>query len=74
MTRDLTEDQFRAALKRHGFGLLLGSWITSREKPSLWVGIRLKKRRGQWEIDRRASLAKAIKLFAEHKEKTNAQT
>lgn len=60
--RDMTKREFRAALRRHGWGQAL-MWITGTDKQGHTVGVgfvlRKKGSRG-WMVDRRASLAKAI--------------
>lgn len=63
--RDMTDHEFYDALKRRGYKIVL-LWITRPADSSLSVGLVAKKRRGQWGINKRASLAKAIRLFKEH--------
>lgn len=56
--RDLTDRQFRAALRVRGWHFILG-WIDIGNGVS--VGAVLTRKRGGWKLDKRASLAKAIR-------------
>lgn len=74
MTRDMTDNQFRAALKRHGFRFVIG-WI---DRPAdaggnrLSVGVTMKRVGKAWKLDKRSSIAKAIREFAEFDRKKGA--
>jgi hypothetical protein len=57
--RDMTRAQLTEILRRRGWRLILGSWIDIGGGTSIGI-IRTRKRSG-WKIDRRASLAKAIR-------------
>lgn len=56
--RDLTDRQFRAALRARGWRIVLG-WIDLSNGTS--IGVILTRKRGGWKLDKRASLAKAIR-------------
>jgi hypothetical protein len=61
MTRDLTEAQFQAALKRSGFKVIGGIWLRDTTTPSMGIySMVFRKRRGRVRLWRRGSLAKAI--------------
>ena len=57
--RDMTRKEFSAAMKRHGFYIVL-FWICSRAKPEKSIGVVCSMK---GKIHRRATLAKAIKEF-----------
>lgn len=62
MTRDMTKPEFRAALKRNGFRVVL-FWLDRPgvEGPSIGIIIDQKGR-----VYRRATIAHAIREFAKH--------
>jgi len=61
--RDMSRREFHAALARRGWRISL-LWIVGMRDAdghSMGVGLVMSKKRGEWKIDRRASLAKAIR-------------
>lgn len=58
MARDITASQFRAALDRHGFRWALFGVQINR---AVTIGAILSRRDGEWKLDRRATLAKALR-------------
>jgi len=61
-TRDMTRAQLAEILRRRGWRLVLGGWIDIGGGCS--IGVIMTRKRGGWKIDRRASLAKAIREAA----------
>lgn len=57
--RDMTRAQLTEILRRRGWRMVLGSWIDIGGGTS--IGIIMTRKRSGWKIDRRASLAKAIR-------------
>ena len=60
-TRDMTQSEFRDALRRHGWTQTL-LWISGIDRQTgntCGVGMVMTRKRGGWKFDRRATLAKA---------------
>jgi hypothetical protein len=57
--RDMTRAQLTEILRRRGWRMVLGSWIDIGGGHS--IGMVMTRKRSGWKIDRRASLAKAIR-------------
>lgn len=65
--RDMTDAEFTAALKRRGWSWVMG-WVNIPKQDgrgSLGVGCVMKRSGGKWVPDKRATLAKAIKMAEE---------
>ena len=61
--RDMTDSEFKAALKRRGWSWVMG-WVDIPKQDgrcSLGIGCIMKKKAGKWVVDKRATLAKAIR-------------
>ena len=57
--RDMTRAQLTEILRRRGWRMVMGGWIDIGGGTS--IGTVMTRMRGGWKIDRRASLAKAIR-------------
>lgn len=68
--RDMTEAQFRAALKRNGFTLIAGSWVEHKDFPNSWFGLILDPR--TFKVRRRTSLSHALRKLDELRAKQKA--
>ena len=74
MTRDLTDRQFLAALKRHGFGRpVLGGWVEHPDCPNRSFGLRLRQSRSGWTLDKRGSLKKLLADLAAERANTERE-
>lgn len=66
-TRDMTDREFKAALKRRGFEprLILGGWVQHAEFPGTSFGLVYNNK--PFKLARRASLAKLIRDVERHR-------
>jgi hypothetical protein len=63
----MTDSEFKAALKRRGWSWVMG-WVHIPKQDghgSLGVGCVIKRSGGKWVADKRATLAKAIRMADE---------